>query len=99
MEEEEEEAGDEGAAKEEGEEGDAGALYGSHGPKFGGGCEFLYTQFELHSPVARKHQITLLKVPWDPYHTTYDTQYVMYMWWCDCIGLHAPDCRDVQQGV
>ncbi|CAI8036584.1 Cilia- and flagella-associated protein 43 [Geodia barretti] len=61
VEEEEEEGGDEGAAKEEGEEGDAGALYGSHGPKFGGGCEFLYSQFELHSPVARKHQITLLK--------------------------------------
>ena len=48
--------------KGEGEERDASALYGSHGPKFGGGCELLYTQFELQSPVAKRHQIVLLKV-------------------------------------
>ena len=48
--------------KGEGEERDASALYGSHGPKFGGGSEFLYTQFELQSPVAKRHQIVLLKV-------------------------------------
>ena len=46
----------------EGEEGDISALYGSHGPKYGGRCDLLYNQFELHSPVARKHQIILLQV-------------------------------------
>ena len=47
--------------KEE-EKGDSDALFGSHGPKYGGGCELLYEQFELHSPVAKKHQIVLLEV-------------------------------------
>lgn len=50
--------------EDEGKEGeeDTTALFGSHGPKYGGGCDLLYTQFELHSPVAKKHQIVLLQV-------------------------------------
>lgn len=58
-----EEGGEDTSAKEEGEERDSTALYGSRGPMFGGGCEFLYTQFELLSPVTKKNQIVLLKVP------------------------------------
>ena len=57
-----EEGGEDTQTKEEVEERDTSALYGSHGPKFGGRCEFLYSQFELHSPVAKRHQIVLLKV-------------------------------------
>lgn len=58
-----EEEGGEGdtPAKEE-DAGDTNALNGSHGPKYGGGCDLLYSQFELHSPVAKKHQIFLLRV-------------------------------------
>ena len=41
---------------------DSSALYGSHGPKFGGGCDLLYSQFELNSPVAKVNQIILLEV-------------------------------------
>ena len=58
--EEEEEGEGDTHAQEEGE--DAAALFGSHGPKYGGGCDLLYDQFELHSPVAKKHQIVLLQV-------------------------------------
>lgn len=62
----EEMAGEDGETVHEDEkeeiESDTSALYGSHGPKFGGGCDLLYDQFELHSPVAKKHQIILLKV-------------------------------------
>ena len=88
-----EEGGEEGAVKEEGEEEDSCALYGSHGPKFGGGCKFLYNQFELHSPVAKTNQIILLKVPRNIFIIR------TFSWWCSGIGLHAPDCRDIQQGV
>lgn len=53
---------DEDQPGKEEEKGDSDALLGSHGPKYGGGCELLYDQFELHSPVAKKHQIVLLEV-------------------------------------
>ena len=43
-------------------EEDTTALFGSHAPKYGGGCDLLYSQFELHSPVAKKHQLVLLQV-------------------------------------
>lgn len=42
--------------------GDPDALRGSRGAQYGGECELLYSQFELHSPVAKKHQIELLQV-------------------------------------
>ena len=48
--------------KEEERQADLEALFGSHGPKHGGACELLYSQFELFSPVAKKHQIILLQV-------------------------------------
>ena len=42
--------------------GDPDALLGSHGAQYGGGSELLYDQFQLHSVVAKKHQIVLLDV-------------------------------------
>ena len=93
--------------KGEGEERDASALYGSHGPKFGGGCELLYTQFELQSPVAKRHQIVLLKVI-----PCIIIVYILSIWQMLCVyckydtcvgvfqlGLHVSDCGDVQQRV
>ena len=74
--EEEEEGEGDTRAQEEGE--DAAALFGSHGPKYGGGCDLLYNQFELHSPVAKKHQIVLLQV------YTYMYKYPLYV----CIYPH-----------
>ena len=41
---------------------DPAALMGSRGDKYGGECPLLYNQFELVSPVAKKHQIILLQV-------------------------------------
>lgn len=51
-------------SKEDNEEKeeDTTALFGSHARKYGGGCDLLYTQFELQSPVAKKHQLVLLQV-------------------------------------
>lgn len=42
--------------------GDPDALRGSRGAQYGGECELLYSQFELHSPIAKKHQMELLQV-------------------------------------
>lgn len=41
---------------------DPAALMGSRGEKYGGGSPLLYEQFELVSPVAKRHQIILLQV-------------------------------------
>ena len=49
-------------SKEDNGEEDTTALFGSHASKYGGGCDLLYSQFELHSPVAKKHQLVLLQV-------------------------------------
>lgn len=38
------------------------ALQGSHGAQLGGGSELLLDQFQLHSPVNKKHQLMLLEV-------------------------------------
>ena len=58
----EEELGEKGKGQEEEEEGDPDALKGSHGAQYGGESELYYDQFELHSPVAKSHQIVLLEV-------------------------------------
>ena len=56
----------EGQAKQkhqqEMETGEPDALLGSHAAQVGGTCEQLYDQFNLHSSIARKHQILLLEV-------------------------------------
>ena len=49
---------EEGEGEGEGED----ALVGSHGAKYGGRSTLLISQFCLHSPVAKKHQIVLLEV-------------------------------------
>ena len=41
---------------------DTAALLGSRGDKYGGASALLYDQFELVSPVTKKHQIILLQV-------------------------------------
>ena len=88
----EEESGDgDTLAKTEGEEEDTSALCGSHGAKFGGGCDVLYNQFELHSPVAKRHQIILLQVYNDCVHTC--------MLFHSVAGMFVSHCRDIQQGV
>ena len=85
----EEEEGGDTKVKEGGEEEDTSALYGSHGPKYGGGCDLLYSQFELHSAVAKKHQIVLLQVnPWNYFKMPVALYYTA--------GLSVPHCRDVQ---
>lgn len=48
--------------QQEMEKGDPDALLGSHAAQVGGACEQLYDQFNLHSSIARKHQILLLEV-------------------------------------
>lgn len=50
--------------KEEMEEPDAdpSPLLGSDRSHFGGSCELLTDQFQLHSQVYKKHQMTLLEV-------------------------------------
>lgn len=47
---------------EEEEKGDPNSLLGGHGAQLGGGSELLCDQFQLHSPVMKKHQIVLLQV-------------------------------------
>ena len=44
------------------EKGDPDALLGSHAAQVGGDDELLYQQFNIHSSIARKHQIVLLEV-------------------------------------
>lgn len=51
--------------QQEEEKGDPDALLGSHAAQLGGASELLYDQFDLHSSVARKHQVVLLEVCMD----------------------------------
>lgn len=44
------------------EKGNPEALLGSHAAQVGGDNELLYDQFNLHSSIAKKHQILLLEV-------------------------------------
>ena len=44
------------------EKGNPEALLGSHAAQIGGDNELLYDQFNLHSSIAKKHQILLLEV-------------------------------------
>ena len=48
--------------EEEDEVGDPKSLLGSHRDLYGGSCHLLADQFELHSQVAKKHQMVLLEV-------------------------------------
>ena len=48
--------------EEEEPEGDPCSLLGSVGSLYGGESQLLYNQFELNSPVVRKHQMLLLQV-------------------------------------
>ena len=44
------------------DQGDPDAVLGSHRANFGVECDLLASQFELHSPVYKRHQIILLEV-------------------------------------
>lgn len=48
--------------KEDEDKGDPNALLGSHRALYGGECDLLANQFELHSQVTKKHHMVLLKV-------------------------------------
>ncbi len=41
---------------------DENSLIGSYGAQLGGESEYLCDQFQIHSPVMKKHQIVLLEV-------------------------------------
>ena len=71
----EEQDGEEGRVQTSAETaGDPDALVGSHGTSLGGGSPLLSDQFLLHTPVAKKHHISLLQVSHSPLSHTHESQ-------------------------
>lgn len=55
-------AQDKAQGNEAEDQGDPDAVLGSHRAKYKVECDLLASQFELHSPVYKRHQIVLLEV-------------------------------------